>query len=77
METNSKFLSIYNLNIDLVLVQLYNFKSILVDDLPLPESILVFYAISRLVLKVYTKQQPNSWARKFESVHVSFKTQLC
>ena len=32
METNSKFLSIYNLNIDLVLVQLYNFKSILVDD---------------------------------------------
>ena len=32
METPSKFLSIYNLNIDLVLAQLYNFKSILVDD---------------------------------------------
>ena len=30
METNSKFLNIYNLNI--VLIQLYNFKSILVDD---------------------------------------------
>ena len=28
METNSKFLNIYKLNI----VQLYNFKSILVDD---------------------------------------------
>ena len=31
METNSKFLNIYNLNI-VVLIQLYNFKSILVDD---------------------------------------------
>ena len=30
METNSKFLNIYNLNI--VLIQLYDFKSILVDD---------------------------------------------
>ena len=30
METNSKFLNIYNLII--VLMQLYNFKSILVDD---------------------------------------------
>ena len=75
METNSKFVNIYNLNIDLVLVQLHNFKSILTDDLP--ESIRVCYAISRLVLKVYTKQQPSSLARKFESVHVSFKTQLC
>ena len=33
----------------------------------IPESFLVCYAISRLGLKVYTKQQPNSWARKFES----------
>ena len=30
METNSKFLNIYNLNI--VIIQLYNFKSVLVDD---------------------------------------------
>ena len=30
METNSKLLNIYNLNV--VLIQLYNFKSILVDD---------------------------------------------
>ena len=30
METNSKFLNIYNMNI--ILIQVYNFKSILVDD---------------------------------------------
>ena len=35
----------------------------------IPESLLVCFAISRLVLEAYTKQQPNSWTRKFESVH--------
>ena len=32
METNSKILNIYNLNNYIVLIQLYNFKSIVVDD---------------------------------------------
>ena len=42
----------------------------------IPESLLVCFEISRLVLKAYMKQQPNTWTRDFECLHVSFKAQL-
>ena len=43
----------------------------------IPDSLLVCFLISPLVLKAYTKQKPNSWTRTFQSVRVSFKTQHC